>query len=281
MKNALSASTFPYEVVLTVEGETVGWSPYKRFGAAKRKRRGAFRGTHRKSKSKKARWEALRRRRLTRLLRLYGSLKVKPAGFITLRFDWNAKRDWTVEKCQSCLGKFLRWLQRNFPKCWFIHVMEVSDRNGYHYHIMGRLGQKRIPHEIIREKWLKITSSSDRESVDIRAFETGKHIGYVTKPRKARAMRQMMGELGKGRSFWGYINKKNMKLYPPKSFLLSRIQMHLFRASLAYQLVLRPYTDSSLRRLFSKKHTNFLGFCTREEILAALEFVGNHVGEAI
>lgn len=277
MKNVLWPSTFPYVTVLTVEGESLSWAPKKLGGTSKKRRRSASGKSA--GKRKKARREVLRRRRLTRLFRLYGSLKAKPAGFITLRFDWNVKKNWTVEECQSCLDKFLRWLQRNFPKCWFIHVMEVSDRNGYHYHIMGRLGQKQIPHGIIRGKWLKITGSSDRESIDMRSFKLGKHIGYVTKPGKAKAMRRLMKKLGKGRSFWGYINKKNMKFYRPLDFTLTRIEMHLFRVGLAYQLAQRPHTASSLVRIFRKKHTGFLGFCTREEITNALYFVDSLFGE--
>lgn len=234
------------------------WFPY-------RKRTG-WRGP-RKAYKKVSNLEKARRRSIKALGAVFARLLKKPKGFMTLIFD-RAVKEWELDECLNCFERFRRYLERSFPKCWFIFVMEWSPRSGFHYHLSGRIGEKTVPLDAIRQKWLSITGSTDRESIHFKNYDPI-HFFYVTKKEKAQYTRYLMKKLGR-RSFWGCIHRKLMPLAPEEYIDLDEDQMDMYRVSMRDQIIENGGAESSIHRLMTP--ANRLNYETREMREKALEF---------
>ena len=198
---------------------------------------------------KQSKLEKARKRSIASLATLFARLKKPPWWFITLAFDRNARDCWTLEECLSSFRRFRRYLERRFPRCWFIFVMEFSPTNGYHFHLSGRFGQKKIPKKALRTKWQRITDSEYDGAMHFTRYVSSLHCSYVTKKKvKASRTQKLMRQLGH-RSFWGCIHRKQLPLARIKEIVLSDAQMEEFRWNLRNQIIATNGAQSSLERL--------------------------------
>jgi hypothetical protein len=185
-----------------------------------------------------------------------------------LVFDRKGNRDWPLEKCQKAFAVFRRWLEYNFPDCWFIFVMEWTRKCGIHYHLTGRFGKKDIPKDVIREKWMKITGSTWSKS--IKFLPSLPHLrGYLTTSKKAADTRHLMKEL-QGKSFWGCIHRKKIPLVPTKRLTFTDDGAFIYKLSLAFQIIIEGGSKNDIRRIFKKNGS--LAFTTPEMRKKSLQF---------
>lgn len=263
----------PQIFYLKVSGGFVSWgAKMPRLWFPHRRRGGWSKSPPQKRKQSKL--EKARKRSIAALATVFARLEKPPRGFMTLAFDRDAQDVWSIAECLECFKRFRRYLERSYPKCWFIFVMEWSPTNGFHFHLSGRLGQKPVPCGELRSKWQKITGSSYRRAVHFKAYNPEVHHCYVTKKKiKAARTRKLMRMLGR-RSFWGCIHRKQMPLAPIQRLALDEDQMACFRSELERQITNNNGAESSLDRL--RTDANRLCFNTPEmlsaAILAALAF---------
>lgn len=266
----------PRNVQVTFSGGFFSWMKEK---AARIRGRWDYRWKYRnkpKPEKKKdlSKTEKSRRRRIKGLATVFARLTKPPKWFLTLQFDRKVKRKWKVRECREYFTKFRRYLERKYPECWFVFVMEFSDQSGPHYHLIGRFGGN-FSSRAIRKKWLQITGSTRRKAVHLTRYRR-KHPWYVSSAKKAPGTLWLMYRLGR-KSFWGCIHRKKMPLAPFEQITLTLLQFQWFREAMDELLRENSAAKSSIRRLWTD--ANCLCYATNEMVRAALRYALELDGE--
>ena len=251
-------------VILTIRGGSASWKTYNR-GSSRHVpifAPGGF-GTVPNPDSVERR----RRKRISRFAHVLAALSKDPKWHIVLNCDKKAQRVWDIEKALEVFKKFSKWLQKNFPKAWFIWIMEFTPKAGPHFHMLGAFRTKNGSRKAVIKKWQNLTKSNWEEATVIDPFRK-EHIGYLTKPGKAKGTSYLIRRLG-GKGFWGCINRRNMSLYEKETYNLPIAQFQIFRSVLKTLLIEHGAAQSSIDRL--DKGCNGLRFCTHVMLQKALE----------
>lgn len=237
------------KVKLTVRGAAVSWAPEK--NTRPKRKHGNQRNKQNLGNRDGKSLERARRRRVTGLSRFWASMNENPRWFITLMFDRKVQRDWSLEECLAIFEQFKRYLRKNFPQCFWIFVLEWKAAGGLHYHLSGRFGQKKVPSKAIRKKWMELTNSMSRKSFRMDAF-VPEHKGYTMKKEKAKNTRHLISILG-AKSFWGVINRKNIKRHPVKVLHMTAYQLQHFKNSMMDYAMAEDHEASTYQQL-NKDH---------------------------
>lgn len=154
------------------------------------------------------------RRRKGLMKKLY-STKKRPLWFVTLSYPKEMAEILSLDEITDHRKKLGQRIRDIFPNGWFIYSIEHSNKGGFHFHLLGRTGEKKSPiRKWFRRWWLNYTGSDAKNLVHVRKLadeeQADLRCGYLTKRAKFNGHRKVTKFFGNRNSF-GIFNRNNHK----------------------------------------------------------------------
>ena len=148
-----------------------------------------------KSKSQKSpyQWETSTSSGSQRAAELFATITHEPQVLIKLRFDptvWNHACTTQFAAAMDCFEQFLRYNEKLCPGGWFAWIVDVNDRQGLHFHMVGSLGRVDggLKIEALTRRWLALTGSTNSKM--LRAKAVPDHVWRFLKKRAKSVSKQ-------------------------------------------------------------------------------------------
>ena len=121
----------------------------------------------RKSTSPKSpyQWETSTISGFRRAAEIFATITREPQVLITLRLDptvWKHATTTQFAAAIDCFEQFLRYNEKLCPGGWFAWIVDVNDRQGLHFHMVGSLGRVDGDLKInaLARRWTALTGST-------------------------------------------------------------------------------------------------------------------------
>ena len=149
----------------------------------------------RKSTSPKSpyQWETSTSSGFRRAAEFFATITHEPQVFITLSLDptvWKHATTTQFAAAMDCFEQFLRYNEKLCPGGWFAWIVDVNDRQGLHFHMVGSLGRVDggLKIEALTRRWLALTGSTNSKM--LRAKAVPDHVWRFLKKRAKSVSKQ-------------------------------------------------------------------------------------------
>ena len=138
-------------------------------------------------------WAMLTGSSSSRAGKLFATITHEPRVLIKLRFDptvWNHACTTQFAAAMDCFEQFLRYNEKLCPGGWFAWIVDVNDRQGLHFHMVGSLGRVDggLKIEALTRRWLALTGSTNSKM--LRAKPAPKKVWGAMKKRLKAVLKQ-------------------------------------------------------------------------------------------
>ena len=148
-----------------------------------------------KSKSQRSpyQWETSTSSGSQRAAEFFATITHERRVLIKLRFDptvWDRACTTQFAAAMDCFEQFLRYNEKLCPGGWFAWIVDVNDRQGLHFHMVGSLGRVDggLKIEALTRRWLALTGST--KSKMLRAKAVPDHAWRFLKKRAKSVSKQ-------------------------------------------------------------------------------------------
>ena len=138
-------------------------------------------------------WAMLTGSSSSRAGKLFATITHEPQVLITLMLDptvWSHATTTQFAAAMDCFEQFLRYNEKLCPGGWFAWIVDVNDRQGLHFHMVGSLGRVDggLKIEALTRRWLALTGST--KSKMLRAKAVPDHAWRFLKKRAKSVSKQ-------------------------------------------------------------------------------------------
>ena len=119
-------------------------------------------------------WANATRSVFRRAAEFFATITHEPQVFITLSLDptvWKHATTTQFAAAMDCFEQFLRYNEKLCPGGWFAWIVDVNDRQGLHFHMVGSLGRVDggLKIEALTRRWLALTGSTNSKMLRAKA----------------------------------------------------------------------------------------------------------------
>ena len=138
-------------------------------------------------------WANATRSVFRRAAEFFATITHEPRVLIKLRLDptvWNHSCTTQFAAAMDCFEQFLRYNEKLCPGGWFAWIVDVNDRQGLHFHMVGSLGRVDggLKIEALTRRWLALTGSTNSKM--LRAKPAPKKVWGAMKKRLKAVLKQ-------------------------------------------------------------------------------------------
>ena len=138
-------------------------------------------------------WANATRSVFRRAAEFFATITHEPQVFITLSLDptvWKHATTTQFAAAMDCFEQFLRYNEKQCPGGWFAWIVDVNDRQGLHFHMVGSLGRVDggLKIEALTRRWLALTGSTNSKM--LRAKAVPDHVWRFLKKRAKSVSKQ-------------------------------------------------------------------------------------------
>ncbi len=208
-----------------------------------------------------------------RQIKSFLSIKSVPTTFISLSVHRTVCKFESVTEEKKYFNRFIRKVTRHYPKSWFWYKFEWGHITKLHVHLIGSLGcgidNDSCHAKKLRKLWNDANDGVlDRASYHQMDFTKLATFGYLMRPSKNKLDIICM-KIFEGKRRYGYINRKNIKFYPPVTFSLTTEEFFCFQ--IQCEEYFRKETTSKYYLKAFKRERTIISFIPRKVILKFIE----------